>query len=62
MWRRDFRAAYAKPRRAEHRGAIVGTSRTQCGIMQANNAQYCPQLNAIFDEVFRRATSKGRGK
>ena len=52
MWRRDFRqlgTTFVAPAIARYRGNV----RTQCGIMQANNAQYCPQLNAIFfDEVF----------
>ncbi len=52
MWSTDFRqlgAQFVAPNIARYRGNV----RTQCGIMHANNAQYCPQLNAIFfDEVF----------
>jgi predicted metalloprotease len=52
MWTNDFKqlgAEFAAPNIARYRGNV----RTQCGIMHANNAQYCPQLNAIFfDEVF----------
>ena len=52
MWSADFKqlgADFVAPNIARYRGYV----RTQCGVMQANNAQYCPQLNAIFfDEVF----------
>ena len=52
MWTNDFKqlgAEFVAPNIARYRGNV----RTQCGIMHANNAQYCPQLNAIFfDEVF----------
>ena len=52
MWTNDFKqlgVEFFAPHIARYRGNV----RTQCGIMQANNAQYCPQLNAIFfDEVF----------
>ena len=52
MWSADFRhlgASFVAPNIARYRGNV----RTQCGIMHANNAQYCPQLNTIFfDEVF----------
>ncbi len=52
MWSNDFKqlgAQFVAPSIARYRGNV----RTQCGIMQASNAQYCPQLNAIFfDEVF----------
>ena len=52
MWTSDFKqlgAQFVAPNIARYRGNV----RTQCGIMHANNAQYCPQLNAIFfDEVF----------
>ncbi|MDQ2664681.1 MAG: neutral zinc metallopeptidase [Gemmatimonadota bacterium] len=52
MWSADFKqlgTSFEAPGIARYRGNV----RTQCGIMQANNAQYCPQLNTIFfDEVF----------
>lgn len=52
MWSNDFRqlgTRFTAPGIARYRGNV----RTQCGIMPANNAQYCPQLNTIFfDEVF----------
>lgn len=52
MWTADFKqigARFVAPSVARYRGNV----RTSCGIMRANNAQYCPQLNTIyFDEVF----------
>ena len=52
MWSADFKQLgtnFVAPNIARYRGNV----RTQCGVMQANNAQYCPQLNTIyFDEVF----------
>ena len=52
MWSADFKqlgASFAPPGIARYRGNV----RTECGVMLANNAQYCPQLNTIyFDEVF----------
>ena len=52
MWTDDFRqlgTRFAAPSVARYRGNV----RTSCGIMRANNAAYCPQLNTIyFDEVF----------
>ncbi len=52
MWREDFKqlgADFTPPSVARYRGNV----RTSCGIMSANNAAYCPQLNTIyFDEVF----------
>ncbi len=58
MWTTDFKqlgTSFTAPGIARYRGNV----RTQCGIMQANNAQYCPQLNTIFfDEVFVARQSK----
>ena len=52
MWTDDFKqlgARFVAPSVARYRGNV----RTSCGIMRANNAAYCPQLNTIyFDEVF----------
>lgn len=58
MWSADFRqlgATFSPPSLVRYRGNV----RTQCGIMRANNAQYCALLNAIFfDEVFVARQSK----
>lgn len=52
MWSTDFRqlgVQFAPPALLRYRGAV----RTACGIMGGNNAEYCPERNAIyFDEVF----------
>jgi predicted metalloprotease len=52
MWSTDFKqlgASFTAPSIVRYRGNV----RSQCGILQANNAQYCGALNAIFfDEVF----------
>jgi predicted metalloprotease len=52
MWSADFKqvgAQFVAPAVVRYRGNV----RTSCGIMHANNAEYCPQLNTIyFDEVF----------
>ena len=46
---------FAVPRLVRYRGA----ARSACGIMQPNNAAYCPSENAIFyDEVFVAAQAK----
>lgn len=62
MWTADFRqlgARFDAPAILRYRGNV----RTVCGVMQANNAAYCPDRNAIFfDEVFlaRQAKSAAR--
>ena len=52
MWSADFKrlgAQFAPPGIVRYRGNV----RSQCGVLPANNAQYCPELNTIyFDEVF----------
>lgn len=52
MWTRDFHdigARFVAPEIMRYRGATP----TQCGVMPANNALYCPQRNTIyFDDVF----------
>ncbi|MEP6619279.1 MAG: neutral zinc metallopeptidase [bacterium] len=52
MWSAEFKKAGTKfvtPAIVRYRGNV----RTECGVMPANNAQYCPSRNAIFfDEVF----------
>ena len=46
---------FAVPQLLRYRGA----ARSACGIMQANNAAYCPNENAIYyDEVFVAAQAK----
>jgi len=46
---------FAVPRLLRYRGA----ARSACGIMQPNNAAYCPNENAIYyDEVFVAAQAK----
>lgn len=46
---------FVTPRLLRYRGAV----RSACGIMQPNNAAYCPRENAIyFDEVFVAAQAK----
>jgi predicted metalloprotease len=52
MWGNGFaqmQDRFAVPRLLRYRGAV----RSSCGIMQPNNAGYCPLDNAIYyDEVF----------
>jgi uncharacterized protein len=52
MWTADFKqlgVQFTPPSVARYRGNV----RTACGILSANNAEYCPQRNTIFfDEVF----------
>jgi predicted metalloprotease len=52
MWTKEFRAAGARfdvPRIARYQHTIM----TSCGVIHANNAEYCPEANTIFyDEVF----------
>ncbi|HEX6049478.1 MAG TPA: neutral zinc metallopeptidase [Gemmatimonadaceae bacterium] len=58
MWRARFAelgARFAVPRVVRYRGA----ARSSCGIMQPNNAAYCPRENTIYyDEVFVAAQAK----
>jgi len=58
MWRDGFaqlRERFATPRLLRYRGA----ARSACGVMQPNNAAYCPAENAIYyDEVFVAAQAK----
>jgi predicted metalloprotease len=52
MWSAEFKqhgARFTAPAIVRYRGNV----RSECGILPANNAQYCPELNTIyFDEVF----------
>ncbi|MDQ6611688.1 MAG: neutral zinc metallopeptidase, partial [Gemmatimonadota bacterium] len=52
MWTARFKALGARfvvPGIARYRGNAL----TECGVMHANNAQYCPEQNTIyFDDVF----------
>ena len=52
MWTKAFNQIgdrFAIPRIARYTGAV----RTACGVIGPNNAQYCPNANAIYyDEVF----------
>jgi len=52
MWTTDFRqigARFAAPGIARYSGNV----RTACGVMRADNAQYCAATNTIYyDEVF----------
>jgi len=58
MWRARFGqlgARFATPRLVRYRSAV----RSTCGIMQPNNAAYCPAENTIYyDEVFVAAQAK----
>ncbi|HEU4630806.1 MAG TPA: neutral zinc metallopeptidase [Gemmatimonadaceae bacterium] len=58
MWRTEFRQAGARfvvPDIVRYRGA----ARSRCGVMDAGNAFYCPDDNAIYyDEVFVAAQAK----
>jgi predicted metalloprotease len=61
MWDGEFRRIgerFVAPRFARYRGDI----RTQCGIVPASNAAYCPTTNTIYyDDVFLAAQSKLTG-
>jgi predicted metalloprotease len=58
MWSNGFSQLndrFATPRLLRYRGG----ARSACGIMQPNNAAYCPRENAIYyDEVFVAAQAK----
>jgi predicted metalloprotease len=58
MWTSELRRggmAFRAPRLVRYRGA----TRTQCGVMPANNAAYCLDNNTIyFDDVFLAAQAK----
>jgi predicted metalloprotease len=58
MWSGGFtqmQERFAAPRLLRYRGAV----RSACGVMQPNNAAYCPRENAIYyDEVFVAAQAK----
>ena len=58
MWTDAFRrngTPFRAPRLVRYRG----TTRTQCGVMPANNAAYCFNNNTIyFDDVFLAAQAK----
>src|SRR5687768_4754312 len=58
MWRARFAeigARFAVPRVVRYRGV----TRSACGVMQPNNAAYCPRENTIYyDEVFVAAQAK----
>jgi predicted metalloprotease len=58
MWANGFggmHERFAVPRLLRYRGV----ARSACGIMQPNNAAYCPSENAIYyDEVFVAAQAK----
>jgi predicted metalloprotease len=58
MWRTSFsemRERFATPRLLRFRGPV----RSACGVIQPNNAAYCPTENTIYyDEVFVAAQAK----
>ena len=58
MWTNGFtrvQERFAAPRLLRYRGAV----RSACGVMQPNNAAYCPRENAIYyDEVFVAAQAR----
>ena len=58
MWSASFsgmRARFATPRLLRFRGPV----RSACGIIQPNNAAYCPTANSIYyDELFVAAQAK----
>lgn len=58
MWSQELRrsgASFRAPRLVRYRG----NTRTQCGVMPANNAAYCFNNNTIyFDDVFLAAQAK----
>ena len=62
MWSDGFaqiRDRFATPRLLRYRGG----ARSACGIMQPNNAAYCPRENAIYyDEVFVAAQAKSAAR
>jgi len=62
MWTAGFDrigARFVTPRLLRYRGAV----RSACGVMQPNNAAYCPRENAIyFDEVFVAAQAKSAAR
>jgi len=61
MWSTDFEKMgeqFAVPRLARYRSAI----RTPCGVMERNNAGYCPVNNTVYyDDVFVAAQAKQAG-
>ena len=61
MWTNDFNRIgehFYAPRIARYEGNV----RTRCGIMPANNAQYCEATNTVYyDEVFVAAMAKFAG-
>ena len=61
MWTAGFaniRERFVTPRLIRYRGPV----RSACGVMQPNNAAYCPTENAIYyDEVFVAAQAKSAG-
>lgn len=62
MWSADFTRLgerFDVPRLARYRSAI----RTPCGVMQRNNAGYCPVNNTIYyDDIFVAAQAKQAGR
>src|SRR5581483_5734866 len=52
MWSNDFGKIgrrFAAPRIARYEGDVM----TACGVMEENNAEYCPRNNTVYyDEVF----------
>jgi predicted metalloprotease len=58
MWTNGFaqlHERFAAPRLLRYRGAVLSA----CGVMQPNNAAYCPRENAVYyDEVFVAAQAK----
>ena len=58
MWKNEFRRIgerFTAPRIVRYEGAAM----TSCGIIQPENAEYCPTANAIFyDEVFLAGLTK----
>ena len=62
MWTADFARLgerFAVPQLARYRSTI----RTPCGVMQRNNAGYCPANNTVYyDDVFVAAQAKLAGR
>jgi predicted metalloprotease len=62
MWTADFKelgARFVTPGLLRYRGTV----RTACGVMPANNAMYCPGMNAVFfDEIFVARQSKAAAR
>jgi predicted metalloprotease len=58
MWTKDFQhigERFDVPRIARYRGAVM----TPCGVISANNAEYCENNNTIYyDDVFVAGISK----